>query len=228
MTEGRIPEVAIIIPAYNEAGRIGNVLRAVVGSKLANEILVVCDGCTDDTAQVARRFDGVRVVELRVNRGKGGAMAAGVSSTKATVLAFVDADLQGLRPEHVDGIIRPILERRCDMCVGVFRGGKYWSDTAQKISPYLSGQRAIRRELFEAVPYASELRLGIEVAINQAARRKRARIIRVVLRGVSNCHKEQKMGIVKGTAARAKMYVEIGQAMVKTHRTQRVRKPKWR
>ena len=49
------PKVAIIIPAYNEAERIGRVLRAACGSKYANEIIVVGDGCTDNTAKVAAR-----------------------------------------------------------------------------------------------------------------------------------------------------------------------------
>jgi glycosyltransferase involved in cell wall biosynthesis len=220
-------QVAIIIPAYNEAGRISNVLKAAVGAKLADEVIVVCDGCTDNTAAVARSFEGVIVKELPTNQGKGAAMAAGVASTTARIVAFVDADLLGLHAEHVDGIIKPLLENRADMCVGIFRGGKYWSDTAQKISPYLSGQRAIRRELFEAVPYANELRLGIEVALNNVAKKRKARILRVVLRGVSNCHKEQKMGLVKGTAARAKMYVEIGQAMVKTRKRRVKRRKPW-
>lgn len=222
-----MPEVAIIIPAYNEATRIGNVLRAAVASKYANEIIVVCDGCDDNTAAVARRFDGVTVKELSYNQGKGAAMAAGVKSTKAQLIAFIDSDLYGLLPDHVDGIIRPVLENRADMCVGVFRGGKYWSDTAQKITPYLSGQRALRREIFDAIPYAGELRLGIEVALNSIAKKRKARVLRVVLRGVSQCHKEQKLGIVKGTAARYKMYKEIGQAMVKTRRSQKRRHSPW-
>ena len=62
----------------------------------------------------------------------------------------MDADLSGLKPEHVDQIIRPLLENRCDMCIGVFRGGKFWSDTAQRISPYISGQRAMKRDLFNS------------------------------------------------------------------------------
>lgn len=212
------PKVAIIIPAKDEAGHISWVIAAAKGSKLAHEVIVVCDGCTDGTARVARNHEGVIVKELPVNLGKGGAMAAGVAATDARILAFVDADLFGLRPEHIDSIIKPILDRRCDMCVGIFRGGKYWSDTAQMITPYLSGQRAVRRELFEAVPYIGELRFGVEVALNNMAKRRRARIMRVALVGVSNTHKEQKMGIVKGVEARTKMYVEIAQAIVKTRR----------
>lgn len=221
---GEIPRVAVIIPAYNEEQRIGSVLKAVSKARLPNEILVVSDASQDRTALVARAYDGVRVMELPFNAGKGGAMAAGVNATDAEIVAFVDADLSGLRPEHVDSIIRPLLEGRWDMCIGIFRGGKFWSDTAQRISPYISGQRAMRRELFEKIPFIGEMRMGVEVTINTYAKRSKARVLRVVLPGVSNTYKERKMGFSKGAAARVKMWKEITVALVRTRRKQ---KPRW-
>lgn len=216
--------VAVIIPALNEEERILAVLAAVKASRLATEIIVVSDGSVDGTAAVARSVPGVQVYELPVNLGKGAAMATGVRHTTAKVLAFVDADLSGLTGGHIDQIIQPVLERRCDMCVGIFRGGKVWSDAAHTFTPYFSGQRALRRELFENAPYISELRLGVEVALNTEARRRYGRVLRVVLRGVSNCHKEQKLGLMKGIAARTKMYKEIGEAMVKTRKRRQTRR----
>lgn len=209
---------AAVIPAYNEEQRIGAVLSAVVRSKLLDEIIVVSDASHDRTADVARGFSSVRVIELPFNLGKGGAMAAGVAATHSDLIAFIDADLTGLRTEHVDQILRPVLDNTCDMCIGVFRGGKFWSDTAQRISPYISGQRAMRRGIFESIPFMAEIRMGVEVTINTYAKRQKARVKRVVLRGVSNTFKERKMGIMKGAAARAKMYTEIGRAMVRMRR----------
>ena len=211
-------QVAVIVPAYNEERRILRVLLAVVESRLATEIIVVSDGSRDGTAETARKMPGVTVVDLPFNMGKGGAMAAGVASTKADLIAFVDADLMGLTGAHVDRIIRPVLDGECDMCVGIFRGGKVWSDVGNRVSPFLSGQRALRRDLFEAVPYITELRMGVEVALTKAAKRRHARVKRVVLPGVSNYLKEQKLGLVKGTAARVKMYSEIAEATFKTRR----------
>lgn len=213
--------VAAIVPAYNEAERIGSVLSTIAQSRLVDEIIVVSDGSRDATVQVAQRYSNVRVVVLPYNLGKGAAMCAGVKSTDAEIIAFIDADLVGLRVEHVDEIILPIIDGWADMSIGVFRGGKFWSNAAQRISPYISGQRALHRSLFESIPYLAEMRLGVEVAINTWAKRQKARVTRVVLRGVSNTFKEQKMGIVKGTAARAKMYAEIGRAIVRTHRKER-------
>ncbi|MBN9500319.1 MAG: hypothetical protein BGO01_18730 [Armatimonadetes bacterium 55-13] len=220
MAEETKRQVAVIIPAKDEEMRIGNVLKAVMASKLANEIIVVSDGSTDRTAEVAGKFEGVKVYKLPYNMGKGAAMAFGVSKTKADLIAFVDADLQGLRGEHVDQIILPVLNDRCDVCIGVFRGGKFWSDTAQKFAPYISGQRAMRRWIFDGIPYLNELRFGAETALNHQARRVKARVLRVALRGVSNCFKEKKLGLVKGISARTTMYKEIGQAMLR-HRKRR-------
>ncbi|MBS1704855.1 MAG: glycosyltransferase family 2 protein [Armatimonadetes bacterium] len=214
----RANSVAIIIPAFNEEARISRVLDAVVRCELADEIIVVCDGSTDHTANVASLYSKVKVVELSINIGKGGAMAMGVAHSSSDIICFVDADLHGLRAEHLDKIITPIVLRQCDMCIGVFRGGQFWSDTAQRISPYISGQRALRRKFFESIPYLEEIRLGVEVTINTFAKRQKLRVQRVVLHGVSNTFKERKLGLVKGTAARAKMYAEIGRAMVRVRR----------
>ena len=216
--------VAIIVPAYNEEDRLETVVQACQGSRIADEIIVVSDGSKDRTAEVASRIAGIRVVELRTNVGKGGAMAAGVHSTDAEIVVFIDADLGGLTGRHIDAIIEPVYYGLCDMAVGVFRGGKVWSDAAQRISPALSGQRAMRRALFLAVPEVTSLRMGIEIALTQTARRRRAKVKRVVLRGVSNTHKEQKLGLVKGLAARTKMYREITKAMVRTRRPKRRRR----
>ena len=217
--------VAVVIPAFNEEQRIGNVLRAVTNAMFPQEIIVVSDASSDRTATVARSFSNVKVLELPFNLGKGGAMVAGAKATTADIITFVDADLTGLRSDHVDLIIRPVLENRCDMCIGIFRGGKFWSDTAQRISPYISGQRAIRREMLDKMPFLSEMRLGVEVTINTYAKRYHARVLRVVLRGVSNTYKERKLGLVKGGAARVKMWAEIGRAIVKMNRKERRRRP---
>jgi glycosyltransferase involved in cell wall biosynthesis len=219
--------VAVIIPAFNEAARITHVVNAVKASSYAHEVIVVNDGSSDNTAAVVRKIEGVHLVDMIKNVGKGGAMAAGVASTNAPIVAFVDADLAGLEPGHIDTILLPLIRGECDMCVGVFRGGKVRSNAAMAMTPFLSGQRAMKRELFESIPYIGELRFGVEVAITESVRKKRAVVKRVILRGVSNCFKEDKMGLVKGLQARTKMYREIREAMVKTRKKKRVQRKKW-
>lgn len=209
---------AVIIPAYNEHDRIGVVLKAVTKSKLADEIIVVSDGSTDDTVAEASKFSGVRVIALEVNQGKGAAMLAGVKSTKADIVAFFDADLIGLQGYHVDLVLRPCVQRLTDMSMGILRGGKFWSDTAQIIAPGLSGQRAIRRQLVLEIPHMEEMRLGVEVSINAYFRRKKLKVRKVILHGVANYHKEKKLGLVKGSRARFQMYGEMASAMLQVRR----------
>jgi glycosyltransferase involved in cell wall biosynthesis len=219
--------IAVIIPAFNESARIVNVLNAVKGASNVHEIVVVDDGSADNTSAVASAVEGIKVVTLAKNVGKGGAMWAGVASTTAEIILFVDADLAGLRPEHVDQIVLPMLRNECDMCVGIFRGGKIGSNAAMAVTPFLSGQRALKRELFVSIPFIAELRYGVEVAITDGVRKKKARVKRVVLRGVSNCYKEQKLGLVKGLQARSKMYREIREAMVRSRKKKRVQRRRW-
>ncbi len=220
-------QIAIIIPAFNEAERIATVLRAAKGASHISEIIVVNDGSSDNTSEAAKKISGVKVIDLVKNVGKGGAMAAGVASTSAQIVAFIDADLGGLKAEHIDSITQPLLNDECDMCFGVFRGGKIRSNAAMAVTPWLSGQRAMKRELFEAIPYIGEVRFGVEAAITDTARKRKARVKRVILRGVSNCYKEEKYGLVKGIQARTKMYREIREAMVRSRKKNRSQRAKF-
>lgn len=211
-------DLAVVIPAYNEEERIEATLAPVLACPLIQEVIVVSDGSTDGTVERAMRFEGVKVVDLGTNRGKGGAMCAGAASTTAPLLMFVDADLVGLRPDHIEQLAVPLLSGQCDMVLGVFRGGKFLSDAGHMVTPFLSGQRAMHRSLFESVPHLAEIRFGAEVTIHAYAKQVKAHIKKVVLRGVSNTHKEEKYGFVRGAASRAKMYTEIAKAVARTKR----------
>ncbi len=207
-------KVAAVIPAYNEAPRIRRVLEAAVAASLVDDVLVVSDGSTDGTLQAALEVPGVRAVELGSNMGKAAAMCEGALRTEAGVLVFLDADLIGLKPEHVDGLARPVLEGRADMCVGVFRGGRLLTDLAQKIAPVISGQRAIRRELFLSIPDLPALRMGVEIALTRWARWAGIRVCTTVIGGVTHSMKEEKLGPVRGVASRVRMYADIGRVLM--------------
>jgi len=91
--------LSIVIPAYNEAARIEPMLRAYrAGFGDDVEILVVANGCTDDTAEVARQAAvvgavSVEVIEIREAIGKGAAVRAGFARARGDWVGFVDADL---------------------------------------------------------------------------------------------------------------------------------------
>ncbi|MEW5920223.1 MAG: glycosyltransferase family 2 protein [Bacillota bacterium] len=201
-------DVMAIIPAYNEEKTIGEVIAVLKEVSLVKKIIVVSDGSTDYTVRVARSH-GVEVLELRENRGKGGALKAGLDNVKADVVLFLDADLLGLTPEHVYNLLRPVTSNEADMTIGIFKKGRIATDLAQKMAPYLSGQRALKSFLLEQISDLDIARFGVEVALNRLMESSKITVKEVLLHDMSHVMKEEKLGVFKGTAARMKMYWEI-------------------
>lgn len=205
---------AVIIPAYNEERTIGDIIRAVKQVPFISETIVVSDGSVDNTAVVAAAY-GARVVPLTENLGKGGAMMVGVNSTDADVVLFLDADLIGLTPGHVADLLLPVLEGRAEMTVGIFEQGRLATDLAQFIAPYLSGQRAVKRDLFKHLSNLELTRFGVEVALTRFAKTAGISVVEVELKDMTHVMKEEKLGILRGLLARLKMYWEIAKCVGK-------------
>ncbi len=201
--------VAAIIPAFNEEHRIAAVLDAVCKAGLVGAVIVVNDGSTDGTTAAAAAVPGVEVLTLPQNRGKGGAMRAGAIHADAEVLLFFDADLIGLKPRHVQDLLAPVCAGDAAMTMGIFRGGRLWTDMAQFFAPAITGQRAIRRDVFLQIPNLESVGYGIELAINDYVHRQGLIRRNVTLRGVTHPMKEQKLGWAKGAASRMQMYRQM-------------------
>ncbi|MFM7322408.1 MAG: glycosyltransferase family 2 protein [Armatimonadota bacterium] len=207
--------VVAIVPAWNEADRIGAVLDVLSSTAIVDRILVVDDGSTDTTSEVARAREDAKagrisVLRLEPNQGKGAAMSAGAEAAAgADVLLFLDADLIGLTVDQVDALVDPVRRGTVDMALGVFRGGNFWTTLAQVIVPNISGQRAIRRDLFLEVPGVAAARFGVELAITNHVLGSGRPIAQVVLRDVSHPMKERKFGVWRGMASRARMYRQM-------------------
>jgi dolichol-phosphate mannosyltransferase len=91
--------LSVVIPAYNEARFIGTLLDRIQAVDLAAldvapELIVVDDGSVDDTANIAERHSGVRVIRQRPNAGKGAAVRAGIAAATGTHVLIQDADLE--------------------------------------------------------------------------------------------------------------------------------------
>src|SRR5579863_3314237 len=91
------PFLSIVIPAYNEAGRITSSLEAIYtyiqGKSFPVETLVVDDGSSDDTVKIASSQSWVRVLRNEGNRGKGYSVRHGVLEARGELILFTDADL---------------------------------------------------------------------------------------------------------------------------------------
>ena len=96
MTPSQTPLVGVVVPAYNAAATLDETLRSVrAQTHRALEIIVVDDGSLDDTAAIARRHaaedERVRVL-CQANAGVAAARNAGWQSSRADLIAFIDAD----------------------------------------------------------------------------------------------------------------------------------------
>lgn len=200
--------VTAIIPAYNEELTIASVVNCLKKVDKIQKIIVVSDGSTDNTAAIAREC-GADVIELEENVGKGGAIKAGVNECGTEIILFLDADLIGLTEKHVLDLIQPVLDDEADMTIGIFRNGRMVTDLAQKVTPHLSGQRAIRKFIIDKIPNIDITRYGVEVALTRYVEKFSIRVREVDLPDMTHVTKEEKLGLVRGVQARLKMYWDI-------------------
>lgn len=207
--------ISAIVPAYNEAERIGAVLEPLRAAPSVSEIIVVDDGSADGTAEVAKKY-GVKLIRLPTNRGKAAALAAGVEAACGEVLIFLDADLVGLRPEHIEDMVAAYRAQDAEIVIGVFREGRAATDLSMRITPFLSGQRVLSRKVWERIQgVAEELEFGVEAALTKLALREGWRQKKVILNGVSHVRKEEKRGFYAGSVDRLKMYWSIVRSLAK-------------
>jgi glycosyltransferase involved in cell wall biosynthesis len=186
------PRVLVVIPARNEVARVGATVRAARGIPAVAEVVVVADGSTDGTAEEARRA-GARVLAAPRAVGKGGALEAAIDRSRpADVYLFLDGDL-GKSAGEGAAILGEVVEGRADLAIGVlpreprhggFRLVKGFAARAiERLAKFrtkepLSGQRAITREVLEAVrPLAPGF--AVEVAMTIDAVRAGFRVIEV-------------------------------------------------
>ncbi len=170
-------KISLVIPAYNEEEALREVLVAIqaqafFGSEGGGEILVVDDGSTDKTAQIARDA-GVRVISSPVNMGYGFSLKRGIEAATHEYIVTIDAD--GTYPPDAISKLTERLEHGFDMVVGARRGRAYWSSPVKALSRLIfkamvefvvgrripdinSGFRAIRRS--KILPILPDLSKG--------------------------------------------------------------------
>ncbi len=185
------PLVVALVPAKDRGDSVGDTVAALSALPLVSRVLVIDDGSTDDTADTARAA-GADVLVLPTNRGKGGAVLAGVAATpEADIYLLIDADLAATAAA-ADVLLGPVLRDEADLVVGVLpsAGGKGGFGLVRdmsargieracglKVRAPLSGQRAVRAELVRGLDSAE--RFGLEVAMTIDVVRRGGRVVEV-------------------------------------------------
>ena len=176
--------VCALIPAFNEAERIGTTIAALCARREIHEIVVMDDGSTDGTVEIARAAGATQVLTAK-NGGKGAALAAVYAAAKdrAEIFLLLDADLGASAGEAVK-LLPLIVSGEADMTIGLLPpdpafaasgqiGGRgfvvrlaRWGilrRTGQSFQQPLSGQRALNRALLEVLGGAFAPGFGVEV-----------------------------------------------------------------
>ncbi|HMN62260.1 MAG TPA: glycosyltransferase family 2 protein [Anaerolinea sp.] len=138
--------LTVIIPVYNEAKTIAEIVRRVKAVGVATEILIVDDGSTDGTRDILKTFTGdplIRVVLHERNQGKGAAVRTGILQATGDFCIVQDADLE-YDPRDYPALIEPIEEGNADVVFGSrFLGAArrpilFWNMIANKILTFLT------------------------------------------------------------------------------------------
>lgn len=202
--------VTILIPAYNEEPRIGDVLDVVCNYQREKRIIVIDDGSQDDTYKAAKR-DSVKVLRHETNLGKGATLQTGIDCAKNSPFwLFLDADLINLTHDHMDALLYPLEESpEVGMTIGMFQsGGKKNVDLAQRYFSILNGQRGLANFFIKRLPDLSWARFGVEIFLSRIAKEGNISVIEPALKDITHYTKEEKCGFKRGFAYRLKMYRE--------------------
>lgn len=112
--------LSVVIPCYNEARHISQVLAAVEAVDIEKEIIVVDDGSTDGTPKVLEEYDKQKIITLHLsqkNFGKGAAIRTGLNYVTGDIVIIQDADLE-YDPSQYPLLIEPILKGEADVVYG--------------------------------------------------------------------------------------------------------------
>jgi glycosyltransferase involved in cell wall biosynthesis len=181
----KLRSVTIVIPVYNEAATIKEIISRVKRSntlKLTKEIIVVDDASTDSTAKIVKSIPGITRIRHAKNSGKGASIKTGFLKAKGDIILVQDADLE-YSPSDYPKLLEPFIRSDADVVFGTrFRGSEarrviyFTHHVANHILTFYSnlltnlnltdmecGYKAFRREKIHSVIEGLESkRFGIE------------------------------------------------------------------
>ena len=195
-----MPPLTVVIPCFNEAATIEQVVERVAAhAPEGSEVIVVDDASTDGTAAILRdKVAGrARVFFHETNRGKGAALRTGFAAATGDVVLVQDADLE-YDPRDYAKILAPIVEGRADVVFGTrFAGGEshrvlyFWHSVGNRFLTLVSnmftnlnltdmeaGYKAFRRDVLMSLDLRED-RFGFEPEITARVARKKCRIYEV-------------------------------------------------
>ena len=203
--------LSIIIPAFNEAAFLPEVIRRVEETPYDKEIIIVDDGSTDGTREYLKGLvsESIKVIVHEKNMGKGAAMRTGIAVASGDVVIVQDADLE-YDPKDYPVLLEPIMQGKADVVYGSrFLGGPhrvlfFWHSIGNSLITLISnmftdlnltdmetGYKAFRKKVFETITIESN-RFGFEPEITAKVAKKGFRIYEVPISYSGRSYQEGK------------------------------------
>jgi glycosyltransferase involved in cell wall biosynthesis len=193
-------QLSVVMPVYNERHTIAEIIRRVLETGMAHEILAVDDSSTDGTSQIltelAERHPVLKVVHHERNQGKGAAVRTGLQAATGDLVLIQDADLE-YDPREYPLLLKPILEGRADAVFGSRflgaprRATMFWHMVANKmltlatnmlynsiLTDMETGYKVFRRQMLLEIPLHAK-RFDFEPEVTAKLLKRKARIFEV-------------------------------------------------
>ena len=181
-------EISIIIPVYNEEKTVYEILKTIFYYKKAKEVLVVNDGSTDDTYNQIYPIKGIdyadkiKIIHLPKNTGKGNAVKVAFDYVSSDMVLLLDADLVGLKENHLNLLVNGILNNNADMVIGLRDKKNLIKDKLMPYFPLTGGERAIKTSVLKSILKCSLIEgWGLEAVMNDYCKKKHLKVITVKL-----------------------------------------------
>jgi hypothetical protein len=209
--------VSVIIPAYNEESRIIKTLASLNKIDGVKEIIVVDDGSTDSTYQLLQSVEGIKLLHIKSNMGKGNAVRYALDYVTNNFVALLDADLcesaaevnkliEHIKPEEKSIIIGRLPSSKGTGGFGIVKkvsGNGFHALTSRRVDSLLSGQRILPLDFLRSIELPNGF--GLEFKITLEGVRKGFKLIEVP---VDMRHRETGRDI-KGFLHRGKQCLDI-------------------
>lgn len=201
--------VTAIVPAFNEERNIKGVLLPLISSVYVDEVICVDDGSTDSTFEIAKSVNGVKIIHYEKNRGKAYAIARGIEKAIGDIVLFSDADIYGLKDEHLKKLISPLTSGKYDFSIG-YRSSRMESS----VGVPFSGERAyLKKDLLRHIKKFENKGYGLELYLNYHFKHRKRKIFK--MNGVFSYSKSVKMSRVKAVRSYGDETFEIIQEILK-------------
>lgn len=204
-------KISAIVPAYNEAERIGSVLAILTSYPGFAEVIVVDDGSKDGTETIAKHYP-VRYIKNEKNLGKGKSMDKAVKESIGDIIFFADADITGLTHQMIDETVQPVVNGKWEMFVAMRHRPMYEVPGIMLFIALLGGERALTKKLWLALPDHYKNRFEIETGLNFFAKKYGKGVGYKVFKGLGQTIKEEKYGFWSGFTLRLAMIGNVFKA----------------